>query len=119
MQRIGLNKATKAINYAKKLKKLGYFSSMQNEISEQELVRQFVHHAANFKITKLQVDSRDHEIDAALNFAYKAAKEGRWRCPKVWGQAIDLDLEKHKYLYCEENDLQLKKFQSKVRDYLT
>ena len=108
----------KAVNFAKKLKRDKLCAQSLIDIDEIELARQFIHHAANFKMTKLACKTRDEEIEAALSFAWRAAKSGQWRCPVAWGQAIDLHLEQEKYLYEHRDAPVVKKFQGKVARYL-
>lgn len=108
----------KAVNFAKKLKREKLLTQDFLDVSEAELARQFVHHAANFKMTKLDFKTRDEEVEAALSFAWRAAKSGKWRCPVGWGQAIDLHLEREKYLYEHPDAPAVSKFENSVRRYL-
>jgi hypothetical protein len=108
----------KATNFARKLKRERLCSSDLIDVSESELSRQFIHHAANFKMTKLNCKTRDEEIEAALSFAWTAAQSGRWRCPAGWGNAIDLHLEREKYIYEYPDDPKVCKFENKVKRYL-
>lgn len=110
--------ALKAKNYAKKLVREKSCSEDLHDVDEQELARQFIHHAANYKMTRLSCKTRDEEVEAALNFAWKAAKTGRWRCPAGWGEAIDLHLEREKYLYEYQDAPEVSKFERKVKRYL-
>lgn len=108
----------KAMNFAKKLKRGGLASVDLQDVSELELARQFIHHAANYKMTKLGCKNRDEEVEAALSFAWTAATSGRWRCPTGWGDAIDLHLEREKYRYEDPEAPIVIKFETKVRRYL-
>lgn len=108
----------KAVNFAKKLKQDRLCANSLIDIDEIELTRQFIHHAANFKMTKLGCKTRQEEMDAALSFAWRAAKTGQWRCPVGWGQAIDLHLEQQKYLYEYIDAPIVRKFKGIVARYL-
>ena len=108
----------KAVNFAKKLKRDKLCAQALLDVDELELARQFIHHAANYKMTKLNCKTRDEEVEAALSFAWRAAKTGQWRCPSGWGQAIDLHLEREKYLYEHQGAPDVKKFAGRVARYL-
>jgi len=108
----------KAVNFAKKLKRDKLCAQSLMDIDELELARQFIHHAANYKMTKLDCKTREEEVEAALSFAWKAAKSGQWRCPSGWGQAMDLHLEREKYLYEHIDAPVVRNFAGKVTRYL-
>jgi hypothetical protein len=108
----------KAVNFAKKLKRDKLCAPSLIDVDELELARQFIHHAANYKMTKLGCKTRDEEVEAALSFAWRAAKNGQWRCPVGWGQAIDLHLEREKYMYEHHDAPVVRKFEGKVTRYL-
>ena len=108
----------KAVNFAKKLKRDKLCAQFLADIDELELARQFIHHAANYKMTKLDCKTREEEVEAALSFAWRAAKTGQWRCPVGWGLAIDLHLEREKYLYEHFDAPVVRKFAGKVARYL-
>jgi len=108
----------KAVNFAKKLKRDKLCAPSLIDVDELELARQFIHHAANYKMTKLGCKTRDEEVEAALSFAWRAAKNGQWRCPVGWGQAIDLHLEREKYIYEHHDAPVVRKFEGKVTRYL-
>ena len=108
----------KAVNFAKKLKRAKLCAPSLQDIDELELARQFIHHAANYKMTKLGCKTREEEIEAALSFAWRAVKTGQWRCPVGWGQAIDLHLEREKYFYEHPDAPVVRKFQGKVARFL-
>jgi len=118
LQKLTKEQAKKAINYAKKLINDASCSEFLTGISQDELIRQFIHHTANFKPTKIYCETRNEEVDAALSFAYTAVKKGRWRCPSGWGDAIDLHLEKEKYNYEHNDSKQVEQFAVKVGRYL-
>ena len=118
LEKLSPEQVRKAINFAKKLKRAKLCAPSLLEIDELELARQFIHHAANYKMTKLECKTREEEIEAALSFAWKAAKTGQWRCPVGWGQAIDLHLEREKYRYEHTDAPVVRKFQGKVARYL-
>lgn len=118
LQKLTKEQAQKAINYAKKLMNDVSCSEFLAGISQDELIRQFIHHAANFKPTKIYCETRNEEVDVALSFAYMAVKKGSWRCPSGWGDAIDLHLEKEKYSYENNDSKQLEQFVAKVGRYL-
>jgi hypothetical protein len=108
----------KAENYAKKLTREKLCSEDLRDIGELELARQFIHHAANYRMTKLDCKTRDEEVEAALNFAWMAAKTGKWRCPSGWADAFDLHLEREKYKYDYHNASEVEKFKNRVAGYL-
>lgn len=108
----------KAVNFAKKLKREKLCAQALRDVDELELARQFIHHAANYKMTRLSFKTRDEEIEAALSFAWQAARTGQWRCPVGWGQAIDLHLEREKYRYEPSLSPQVARFERKIQQYL-
>lgn len=118
MQKLNIHQRVKAINFAKKLYQNNQCKGDITDISEDNLIRHFIEHAANFKITKLDCKTRDEEVDAALSVAYKAVVSGTWRCPTKWGQAIDLNAKRRSLQYEPDEYPSVKKFKRDVKKFL-
>jgi hypothetical protein len=108
----------KATNFAKKLKKETQNLPQLRNIDENELIKQFIHHAANFKMTKLRCTTRDDEVNAALNFAFNAAKKGFWAQPADWGKAMELHLKREQLRYAFDADKEIFEFELELKKYL-
>lgn len=118
MQKLSIHQRAKAINFAKKL-----FSSREckgdiADISQDNLIRHFIEHAANFKMTKISCKTRDEEVDAALSVAYRAVVLGTWRCPPKWGQAIDLNARLRGLQYEPDEYPPVTRFKREVKQFL-
>ncbi len=108
----------KATNYAKKLKQEFQNMPLLQNIDENELIKQFIHHAANFKMTKLRCSNRDDEINAALNFAWNAVKKGTWAQPADWSKAMELHLKREQLRYADDADKEIFEFELEIKKYL-
>ena len=75
------DKADKAKKFAKKLRAKGLANGYAADISADDLAREFIYHAANWVPERLHCKTREEQIDAALSFAWKAAEQGKWKCP--------------------------------------
>ncbi len=75
------DKSDKAQKFAKKLRTKGLAKGYAAEISTEDLAREFIYHAATWTPERLQCNTREDQIDAALSFAWKAAEQGTWKCP--------------------------------------
>ena len=102
LKTLSQDKADKARKFAyslfsKKLAK-GYAASLDKH----ELAKQFIHHAATWKPTKIYCNSKDKQIDTALSVAWKAVVKGTWQAPLEWNKAQALQNEyvdyRNKYL---------------------
>ena len=78
------DKKDKAIKFAKAIRERGLAKGYAAEIEVKDLAREFIHHAATWIPERLNCKSREEQIDAALSFAWRAAEQGRWKCPYVW-----------------------------------
>lgn len=118
MQKLNIHQRAKAINFAKKLYQDKQCKGDIADISQDNLIRHFIEHAANFKITKLDCKTRDEEVDAALSVAYKAVVSGAWRCPAKWGQAVDLNAKRRSLQYEPDEYPSVAKFKREVKTFL-
>jgi len=75
------DKADKAKKFAKKLRAKGLANGYAANISTDDLAREFIYHAENWVPERLHCKTREEQIDAALSFAWKAAEQGKWKCP--------------------------------------
>lgn len=86
-------KADKAKRFAHALKKRNLTCGYAAEISVEQLIKEFVHHAANWVPTKAQCKSKSEAIDLALTVAWKQVVNGKWSCPRGLVQADILNRE--------------------------
>jgi hypothetical protein len=122
LKTLSQDKADKARKFAyslfsKKLAK-GYAASLDKH----ELAKQFIHHAATWKPTKIWCSSRDQQIDTALSVAWKAVIKGIWQAPLEWNKAQALQHEyidyRNKYLESGILSQELRSLESTVKNVL-
>ena len=75
------DKDDKARKFAYAIRSRGLAQGYAAEIPIDDLVQEFIYHAANWVPERLNCTNRDEQIDAALSFAWRAANTGKWRCP--------------------------------------
>ncbi len=76
-----IDKKDKARKFAHSLRERGLAQGYAAEIGIEELALEFIYHAANWVPERLNCKTREEQIDAALSFAWRAAEQGRWKCP--------------------------------------
>jgi predicted transcriptional regulator len=122
LKTLSQDKADKARKFAyslfsKKLAK-GYAASLDKH----ELAKQFIHHAATWKPTKIYCNSKDKQIDTALSVAWKAVVKGTWQAPLEWNKAQALQYEyidyRNKYLESGILSQELRSLESTVKSVL-
>ena len=122
LKTLSQDKADKARKFAyslfsKKLAK-GYAASLDKN----ELAKQFIHHAATWKPTKIYCNSKDKQIDTALSVAWKAVVKGTWQAPLEWNKAQALQNEyvdyRNKYLKSGILSQELRSLESAVTGLL-
>ena len=93
LKNIPQDKADKARKYAYSLFSKRIPTGYASTLDKHELAKQFIIHAATWKPTKLGNLTREHEIDAALSFAWKSVTDGTWQSPLEYAKAKILDYE--------------------------
>lgn len=88
------DKEDKARKFAYALQKRNLAKGYAAEISTEDLALEFIHHASTWYPEKLDCKTREEQIDAALSFAWKAAEQGKWKCPYKWLNAQIYQREK-------------------------
>ncbi len=78
------DKEDKARKFAYALQKRNLAKGYAADISTEELALEFIHHASTWYPEKIDCKTREEQIDAALSFAWKAAEQGKWKCPYQW-----------------------------------
>jgi hypothetical protein len=95
------DKADKARKFAYSLISKNLATGYAAGLTKYELAKQLIHHAVNWKPTKLGSISREKEIDTALAVAWKAIAGGTWQMPLELAKAQVLQYEfryyRHKY----------------------
>jgi len=88
------DKEDKARKFAYALQKRKLAKGYAAEIKPEELASEFIHHAATWHPERLNCKTKEEQIDAALSFAWKAAEQGKWKCPYQWLNAQIAQREK-------------------------